>query len=397
MAERFEKPFTQQEPISETAIARAADILRSGRLHRYNVVPGEPSEVAQLEQDYAAYQGAKYCVAVTSGGQAMQIAMRAAGVRPGDEVLTNAYTLAPVPGAIHAVGARPLLVEIDQAWHIDMDHLAAQADASGARFMMLSLMRGHLPDMGAIAAFCEAREIALIEDCAHTMGATWAGKRSGNFGRAAAFSLQTYKHINTGEGGLLTTDDAELAARAIVTSGSYMLYETHGARPDEAVFEAVKLEAPNCSARMDNLRAALARDQLPRLDEQVERWNARYRVLFEGFSGIEGLELPRRRQEEHFVGSSIQFHVKGIASERIPEFVAAAAARGVDLKWFGADRPQAFTSRYDSWKYLGDLPDLPQTKAVLATTCDMRVPLTFSTDDCAQIVRIVDDVMRQMR
>jgi len=172
MAEQFEKPFTQQEPIGEDAIARVAEILRSGRLHRYNVLPGEPSEVALLEQDYAAYQGAAYCVALTSGGQAMQVAMRAAGVQPGDGVLTNAYTLAPVPGAIHAVGARPVLVEIDQAWHIDMDHLAAQADASGARFMMLSLMRGHLPDMDAIAAFCAARDITLIEDCAHTMGAT---------------------------------------------------------------------------------------------------------------------------------------------------------------------------------------------------------------------------------
>ena len=120
MKEQFIKSFTQQEPLPDAAIERAAEILRSGRLHRYNTIPGETSEASLLEEEYAAYQGAKYCVAVTSGGQAMQIAMRAAGVRPGDRVLTNAYTLAPVPGAPCTMRARsPILVEIDENWHID--------------------------------------------------------------------------------------------------------------------------------------------------------------------------------------------------------------------------------------------------------------------------------------
>ena len=101
---RFEKPFTQQEPLPETAIERAVELMRSGRLHRYQ--PGETSKAAELERDYAAWQDARFCLAVTSGGQAIQIALRAAGVAAGDPVLANAWTLAPVPGAMHAVGAR---------------------------------------------------------------------------------------------------------------------------------------------------------------------------------------------------------------------------------------------------------------------------------------------------
>ncbi|MBB4301033.1 dTDP-4-amino-4,6-dideoxygalactose transaminase [Rhodobium orientis] len=390
--ERFEKSFTQQEPIPEAAIARAVEILRSGRLHRYNTAPGEESEAALLERDYAAFQGSDYCLACSSGGQALQIGLRAIGLKPGDKVLANAWTLAPVPGAIHAAGGVPVFVEIDDDWHIDIADLRAKAEASGARVLMLSHMRGHIADMEAVCGTCEEFGITLVEDCAHTMGARWNGTLSGNFGRVAGLSAQTYKHINSGEGGLLTTSDPDVAARAVVLSGSYMLYERHGAIPGKDAFDRVRLETPNLSARMDNLRAALLREQLAGLNDSIARWNARYRVLEDGLRSAPGLRIVERLQHEAFVGSSIQFHASGIGAERIPDFIGKCAARGVDLKWFGAAEPVAFTSRYDSWKYLSDLPDLPNTKRVLSTTCDMRVPLTFSEDDCRHIARIIADV-----
>lgn len=391
MPRSFSKSFTQQEPISEAAIERATEILRSGRLHRYNVMPGEIAEATKLEQEYAAWQGAKYCLATTSGGQALQIALRAAGVAPGAKVLANAYTLAPVPGAIHAVGGKPVLVEIDADWHTDIDDLREKAKTSGARFLLLSHMRGHIADMDAIVSVCEAFNIALIEDCAHTMGARWKGTRSGNFGRVACFSTQTYKHINSGEGGLLTTNDAELASRAVVISGSYMNYAAHGAIPEADVFLQTRLESANCSARLDNLRASLIRAQLPTLEDNIRRWNERYAVLQRGMSNVVGLYLPERHQHEAFVGSSIQFQAKGLGAERIPPFIEACGERGVDIKWFGADEPKAFTSRFDSWTYLEDIPELPHTREILSTTCDLRVPLTFSPDDCQLISEIIVD------
>lgn len=392
----FTKPFTQQEPISDTAIERVSDILRTGRLHRYNTVGGEISEAAQLEQDYASFQNVKFCVAVTSGGQAMQIAMRAAGVKPGDRILANAYTLAPVPGAMFATGAVPVFVEIDQNWHIDIDDLERKAKDTGAGFLMLSHMRGHIADMDRITAVCARYKITMIEDCAHTMGATWKGTLSGNFGAVACFSTQTYKHLNSGEGGFLTTNDPDIAARAVIMSGSYMLYSGHGARPDEAAFARNKLDAPNCSARIDNMRAALIRDQLPELGDKIARWNERYDALETGLAKIPALRLPSRAAHEKFVGSSIQFQAPGLGPERIPDFIAACGQRGVELKWFGAADPQGFTSRYDSWQYLGELPDLATTKSVLSVTCDMRVPLTFSLDDCNLIARIIGEEATQL-
>ncbi|MGI9387060.1 MAG: DegT/DnrJ/EryC1/StrS family aminotransferase, partial [Methyloligellaceae bacterium] len=215
---RFTKSFTQQEPIPESAIERVVEILRSGRLHRYNVKPGEEAEAAALEREYAAWQGAHHCLACASGGYALHVALRAAGLRPGDKVLANAWTLAPVPGAIHNAGGVPVFVEIGDDWCIDTVDLRTKAEMSGAKYLMLSHMRGHIADMEAVCAVCDEFGITLIEDCAHTMGAKWKGVRSGNFGKLACFSAQTYKHINSGEGGLLTTDDAEIGAKAIIHS-----------------------------------------------------------------------------------------------------------------------------------------------------------------------------------
>ncbi|UWQ40183.1 DegT/DnrJ/EryC1/StrS family aminotransferase [Leisingera aquaemixtae] len=386
MSETFTGSFTQQEPIPEDAIEAALAVLRHGRLHRYNVAEGEAGETALLEQEFAAQMGAKYCLAVASGGYALATSLRAVGVKPGDKVLTNAFTLAPVPGSIASVGAAPVFVEVTENLIIDLDDLAAKADQ--AKVLMLSHMRGHLCDMDRLMEICDAAGITVIEDCAHTMGASWNGVLSGRHGAVGCYSCQTYKHVNSGEGGLLVTDDDEIAARAIMMSGSYMLFGRHLAAPGPEVFERVKYETPNISGRMDNLRAAILRPQLRDLDTQVERWNDRYRTVEDGLRGTPGLTVVERPKQEIYVGSSIQFLLLDWSEEAVQEVVRLCAARGVELKWFGTPEPVAFTSRYDSWRY-ADTPRLPQSDRILAGIIDMRVPLTFSLEDCAQIARII--------
>jgi dTDP-4-amino-4,6-dideoxygalactose transaminase len=395
MTDVFRKSFTQQEPISEAAIARAGDVMRSGRLHRYNVAPGEIGPAAEFERTFADWLGVPYALALASGGQALQIALRACGVKPGDRVLTNGFTLAPVPGAIAAVGARPLLVETTESLRPDLDDLNTKAASSQAQVLMLSNMRGHLPDMEAIQTICTRHGLLLIEDCAHTMGAAWKGKQSGTFGVAGCFSTQSYKHMNSGEGGILTSDDPELMARATVLSGSYMLYTRHGAGPGAQYFDDARYDMPNCSARMDAVRATLLLDQIGSLPDRITRWNERYRAVESGLAGVAGLTLPHRPNEESYVGSSIQFLVpKSWNAQNCTRFTEAAAARGVEVKWFGAAEPKAFTSRYDSWHYAKPDP-LPQTDAVLARLFDMRLPLTFDVADCTLIAKILADEFDQ--
>lgn len=386
MNEIFTGSFTQQEPIPEEGIAAAMDVLRHGRLHRYNLVGDEPGETALLEQEFATLVGAKYCLAVASGGYAMATALRAIGVAPGELVLSNAFTLAPVPGAIASVGAVPLFVGVTEALTIDLDDLAAKVGQ--ARVLLLSHMRGHICDMDRLMAICDAAGVLVIEDCAHTMGAEWNGVASGRHGVIGCYSCQTYKHVNSGEGGLLVTDDAELAAKAVMLSGSYMLYGRHGAVPEPEVFERIKYQTPNISGRMDNLRAAILRPQLRDLGAQVARWNERYAVVENALRGTPGLVVIERPEAEQYVGSSIQFLLLDWAVAQVREVIARCAARGVELKWFGAPEPTGFTSKYDQWQYT-DAPVMPASDRVLAGILDMRVPLTFSLDDYALIARII--------
>ena len=396
MSPNFEGNFTQQLPIPEEAIERAVAVMRSGRLHRYNVADGEVPETVQLENEFAAYMGARFCLACASGGYALQTALRAFGVSPGEPVLTNGFTLSPVPGAIEAAGGKAVLVEITEDLVIDIDDFVRKAQASEARVLMLSHMRGHIVDMGALMDAADSLGIAVIEDCAHTMGARWGNTKSGAHGLAACFSTQTYKHINSGEGGFITSDDEDFMARATILSGSYMLYGRHEAVPDRDVFDRVRLHTPNCSGRLDNLRAAILRPQLAELDPLVEAWNVRYRAIESILRSAPGVRLPERPEQETYVGSSIQFQVSGLDETGMRELVKACLARGVELKWFGDSEPIAFTSRYDSWRYL-EQQSLPVTDRVLASLLDMRIPLTFSVEDCRLIGRIITECLAKLR
>ena len=386
--ERFTGSFTQQEPIPDEGIAAALAVLRHGRLHRYNVAPGEVAETALLEEEFAALTGAKYALAVASGGYAMATALRALGVGHGDPVLSNAFTLAPVPGAIAAVGAVPVLVEVTSALTIDLDHLATCITASGAKVLLLSHMRGHVCDMDRLMVLCDGAGVRVVEDCAHTMGATWAGLPSGRYGAMACYSMQTYKHVNSGEGGFLTSDDPHLMAKSILLSGSYMLYARHRAAPPPEAFEGLRLTTPNISGRMDNLRAAILRPQIRLLPERVARWKALYLQLESGLRAAPGLHLIARPDAESYVGSSFQFLLPGWDAARVAAFVARCAARGVELKWFGAPDPVGFTSRYDHWAYAAPVA-LPATDRILAGLIDLRLPLTFTPADAALIARII--------
>ncbi|WP_309664777.1 DegT/DnrJ/EryC1/StrS family aminotransferase [Tabrizicola sp.] len=386
--ERFNGSFTQQEPIPEAGIEAALAVLRHGRLHRYNTLPGEVAEAALLEEEFAALTGARYCLAVASGGSAMATALRACQVVAGDAVLSNAFTLAPVPGAIASLGARPVFVEVTEDLTIDLGHLEVMAKASGAKVLLLSHMRGHVGDMDALMALCGRLGVQVIEDCAHTMGASWRGVASGRHGAIGCYSTQTYKHMNSGEGGFLVTDDADLAARAVLLSGSYMLYARHRAAPEVEVFERLRLDVPNISSRMDNLRAAVLRPQIAMLADRRARWRALYQGMEAGLADTPGVRLIARPEWEEYMGSSFQFLLPGWETARVAAFVAGAAARGVELKWFGAADPVAFTSRYAHWRYANPEP-LPQTDRVLAGLIDMRLPLTFTPEDVALISRII--------
>lgn len=391
----FDKEFTRQESIPEAGIRRAVELMRSGRLHRYNTPPEEESDVSLLEQEFAAYVKTRYCVALNSCGSAIYVALKSAGVKAGSKVLCNALTLAPAPSAIENAGAETILVGIKEDYTVDVVDLERKAKESKAKFLLLSHMRGHIADMDKVCAICDRHGVYLIEDCAHTMGAKWGDRHTGTFGRIGCYSTQTYKHMNSGEGGLLVTNDDEVIAKAILYSGSYMFYDRHVSRPPVRVFERFKKHTPNFSLRMSNLQAAILRPQLTRLDKQCERWNKRYALLEKELNTIDHITVPKRNAKECFVGSSMQFNLYGLTREQVEEFLDECSRRGVEIKWFGWKEPKGYTSSYESWQYLSHIPELPQTKKILDSMCDFRIPLTFSLEDCKIVAGVIREVIEE--
>jgi len=268
--------------------------MASGRLFRYGEAGAEELDVAELEREFAELLGVRYCVALNSCGASLAVALKAAGVSVGDPVLMNAFTLAPVPGAVSHVGAEAVFVDVDENYRIDLASLRAAHARTGARWLMLSYMRGHVPDMTAVMELCDELAITVIEDCAHTMGAGWNGQATGTFGRVACFSTQTFKHVNSGEGGLLVTNDEDIAAKAVLLSGSYMLYAQHGAAPGPEVFDRHRLQMPNWSMRMSGLAGALVRSQLGLLDDRAAQWRHRYQRLAAGLAHHGSIRMPDR-------------------------------------------------------------------------------------------------------
>jgi dTDP-4-amino-4,6-dideoxygalactose transaminase len=142
---------------------------------------------------------------------------------------------------------------------------------------------------------------------------------------------------------------------------------------------------------MDNLRATILLAQMRDLERNCKRWNDRYQALQLRLAQSAQIQLPLRTEAEYYVGSSLQFRIEPMEPQQVAGFIAACAARGVELKWFGGAEPQGFTSRYDSWRYIEDKQHLPHTLAILANTFDLRIPLTFSVEDMDIIGDIIID------
>ena len=384
----IELDFTSPPPIPSAGVQRANELLKSGRLFRYGETGAGELDVAELEMAFARLVGRRYCIAFNSCGASLAASLMAVGAGPGVPVLMNAFTLAPVPGAIVHAGGDPVFVGVTSDYEIDLEHLRAAAQHSGARVLMLSHMRGHITDMDRLMEVATDLSLTVIEDCAHTMGAGWGGRPSGTFGTIGCFSTQTFKHVNSGEGGLLVTDDDDVAAQAILLSGSYMLYDQHGTPPPPEAIERHRYTTPNLSMRMSALAAAIVRPQLDLLEQRAALWNERYDRLAELLDADPMIRVPPRRAQEQYVASSIQFSVDDLETSEMTAWLALAADHGVHVKWFGQPEPVGFTSRYDHWRYASE-QTLHTTATVLQGLCDMRIPLTLSLDDCEVVAEII--------
>ena len=357
------------EPIPEEARAEIDRLLSSGDLFRYTAPENAP--VTLLEQEFAALMGSIYALAVSSCSAALFLSLKALDLPDQARVLIPAFTFAAVPSAVVHANCLPVLVEVSDNYRIDIADFEAKLDDTISA-VIISHMRGHTSDMDAIMALCEARDIPVIEDAAHSLGTTWRGRKIGTLGRVGCFSFQSYKLVNAGEGGILITDDADLVARAVIMSGAYEhTWKKHNMLQEQ--FAKWQNELPLYNLRMQNLSAAVIRPQLSHIDRRVRDGRAGHDYVAGLLNTSPWITVPEPLAPEERAPDSIQFNLLGMDEAETLAFAEAAADRGVKVLVFGWSKDNA--RAFWNWQFIpGDCHALPQTRAMLMRACDVRLP-----------------------
>lgn len=363
------------EPIPAAARAEIDRLLASGDLFRYT---SDNAPVALLETEFAALMGTRYALAVASCSAALFLALKALDLPRGARVLVPAFTFAAVPSAILHADCTPVLVEVGADYRIDLADFAAKLDDTIAA-VMISHMRGHTSDMDRIMALADARAIPVIEDAAHSLGTVWNGRKIGTIGRIGCFSFQSYKLVNAGEGGILITDDPEIAARAVIMSGAYEHnWKKHPGLQNSFVHWQNRL--PLYNTRMNNLSAAVIRPQLPEIARRVRDGRANHDHVAARLAASPWMAVPPALPLEERAPDSLQFNLTGgWTDDEARHFEQVAGARGVNVQIFGLSRDNA--RAFWNWQFLGDPPDLPKTRAMLMRACDLRLPARLTRPD----------------
>jgi perosamine synthetase len=379
------------EPIPAAARAEIERLLSSGDLFRYTAPSDAP--VALLEAEFAELLGARYALAVSSCSAALFLSLKALDLPKGAKVLIPAFTFAAVPSSVVHADCVPVLVEVGENYRVDMEDFARKLLDADA--VMISHMRGHTSDMDRIMALCDAAGVPVIEDAAHSLGTVWGGRNIGTIGKVGCFSFQSYKLVNAGEGGIMITDDPEIAARAIIMSGAYETnWKKHPGLTNSCAHWQNKL--PLYNLRMQNLSAAVIRPQLPLVAERVAKGRAGHDRVAASLNRSEHLAVPEALGPEERAPDSIQFNLVGDWSDgEAVEFQAAAKARGVSVQVFGLSEGNA--RAFWNWQFLGEVPDLPQTRAMLMRACDVRLPTRLTEAELDYIATAIVEAAQEVR
>lgn len=389
----LEKSLKLSDPVPEAGIERAVEIMRGGGMFRFDNPDGVEDEVSKAEVEIAEYMDFKYSVAMNSCGSCIFLALKAIGVQPGDKVLSNAFTFTAVPSAIVHAGGEPVYVDCEDNYILDLENLEEKMISTDAKWLVVSHMRGKLSDMDAIVELCKKHNVRMIEDCAHSLGVLWNGVHSGHHGEIACISSQSYKMLNSGEGGFALTDDDQLAAKLIMYTGAYeRLYKKHTLRPADEVFESIKAEQipPNYSLRMTQLCAAVIRPQILSLEKRVDIYDRRYKQVEALLNEVPHIVVPKQLAQVRPVCDTIQFNLVDMTAAQIDAFLKESNAHGVQLSIFGAKEN---ARNFRNWTY-GPVPeDLQKTEAIIQTAVDCRLPMQFEDSDFDVMCQVIKESM----
>jgi dTDP-4-amino-4,6-dideoxygalactose transaminase len=331
-------------------------------------------EVAALEREVAAYSQCGYGVGVSSGTDALLVALMAIDLRPGDEVITTPYSFFATAGAIVRLGARPVFVDIDPATYTINPALIEAAITTRTRAVIPVHLYGQMADMAPIMDIAERHELVVIEDAAQAIGSEQAGRRAGSIGHLGCLSFFPSKNLGGyGDGGMVVTNDAALADRLV-------LLRSHGARPKYHHL------AVGGNFRLDALQAAVLRVKLPYLDGWTvarQRNAGLYRKLFAAAGDPIG--TPAERADGRHIYN--QFVVR---TQRRAALMAHLREQQIGNEVY---YPEPLHLQ-ECFRELGyRLGDMPESEAAAEETLGLPIYSELSEEHIARVVEVVAEAL----
>ena len=304
----------------EEEIEAMARVLRHGRLFRYQTGPnGELPETVQLEKEIAQLTGCTHALAVTSGTAALICALVGLNVGPEDEVIVPGYTFMATAMAPLAVGATPVLAEVDSGLMLDPADVAKKITPRTKVIVPVHMM-GHVADLEPLLKVARQHNIRVLEDCCQCVGGSYRSVRAGRHGDAGAYSFNYFKNISAGEGGAVMTSDRIVADRARIYHDAGISFRSEMKDSPVQAFAGVNY-------RMEEIRAAMLRVQLTRLDGILTALRTRYHKLRELLKGA--VEFAPVHDLDGVCGT--QLFIRTGSREESLKFGKAAAERKVGM------------------------------------------------------------------
>ena len=344
----------------EREIKALEEVVRSGHWGRLY----EGSRVEGFEKRFAAYQDARFGIAVTSGTAALTVALKAAGIDVGDEVIVPGYTFIATATCVLQNNAVPVFVDVElDTINIDPGEIE-KAITSRTRAIIPVHWNGRAADMDRILDIAKRHNLLVVEDACHGWGATWKDRKVGAIGDLGGVSFQASKHLTAGEGGIVLTNDEELAAKAF----SYHHIGRIAGRP----FYEHHLVGWNF--RMTEFDAAVLLVQLDRLEEQTQRREDNAKFLCEQLSGIDGIRLLRREPYMTRIswhGFSFLYDAEGFGGVPWDRFIHALDAEGIPAGG-GYSHPLYKNPLFTEGRFgrLAEFVDFPDYRAAHCPNCE---------------------------